>query len=121
MDNDILITHEKHNAYTRCVVKGAALTSSYKTLQDSIDKVIGEKVDSKKYLVFDFSEASMISSTCINVINSRTERLKNSNWELVIISPPDERGEIFELTGFSVVYPVYNSLEAFIAHKGIEE
>ena len=121
MEDDISITHEKHNEYTRCVVKGAALTSSYKTMQECIDKVIEEKVDSKRYLVFDFSEASMISSTCINVINSRTEQLKKSKWELVVISPPDERGEIFELTGFNVIYPVYNSMEAFIAHKGIKE
>ena len=121
MDNDISITHEKHDAYTRCIVEGSALTSSYKTLQGCIDKIIGEKVDSKKYLVFDFSRASMISSTCINVINSRRKQLESSNWELVIISPADERGEIFELTGFNVIYPVYNSMEAFIVHKEIKE
>lgn len=121
MDNDILITHEKHDAYTRCVVEGAALTSSYKTLQECIDKVISENIDSRKYLVFDFTKASMISSTCINVINSRREQLKETNWELVIISPADERGEIFELTGFSVIYPVYNSMKAFMVHKGIKE
>lgn len=121
MNDEISITFEKHNAYTRCIIEGSALTSSYKKLQDTIDKVIGEKVDSKKYLVFDFSQASMISSTCINVINSRTEQLKNSDWELVVISPADERGEIFELTGFNVIYPVYNSMEAFMAHKEIKE
>lgn len=119
MEQKISITFEREEEYTRYIVRGAALTDSFKALQDAIDKVVKEKVDKKRYLVFDFSEATMISSTCVNVINSRAEKIEESNWEIVVISPADERGDIFKLTGFDIVYPVYTSMKAFFTQKEI--
>lgn len=111
----------EYSRYTQCIVTGIVLTSSFKALQEVIDKVLLQKIEDDKYLVVDFSKTSMISSTCINVINSRKNEIRESKWELVIISPEGEGGDIFHLTGFSRIYPVYKSMETFFKDKNIKE
>ena len=110
-----------YTRYTRCIVTGTVLTSSFRALQEVIDEVLQKKIDTVKYFVFDFSKTSMISSTCINVINSRKDQIKNSKWELVVISPEGEGVDIFHLTGFSRIYPVYDSMGSFLIDKNIKE
>ena len=121
MKDNFSIEIREYSSYTQCMVTGTVLTSSFKALQEVIDEALLQKIENDKYLVFDFSKTSMISSTCINVINSRKSEIKESKWELVIISPEGEGGDIFHLTGFSRIYPVYKSMEAFLKDKNIEE
>ena len=121
MKDQISVEIREYSRYTQCVITGSVLTSSFRKLQDVIDKVLLNKIENDKYFVFDFSKTSMISSTCINVINSRKEQFESSKWELVIVSPDGEIGDIFHLTGFSRIYPVYNSMETFLDDKNIKE
>lgn len=121
MKDEFSVEIREYSSYTQCVITGAVLTSSFKALQETIDKVLLQKIENDKYVVFDFSKTSMISSTCINVINSRKSEIKESKWELVIIPPEGEGGDIFHLTGFSRIYPVYNSMALFLKDKNIKE
>lgn len=121
MKDEFSVEIREYGSYTHCIVTGSVLTSSFKVLQGAIDKVLAQEIDETKYFVFDFTQTSMISSICINIINSRKEQFDNSKWELVIIAPDGERGDLFHLTGFSRIFPVYNSMALFLKDEDIEE
>lgn len=121
MKDEFSVEIREYSRYTQCMVAGIVLTSSFKALQEVIDEALLQKIKNDRYFIFDFSKTSMISSTCINVINSRKNELRESKWELVIISPEGEWGNIFHLTGFSRIYPVYNSMALFLKDKNIKE
>lgn len=117
MDDNISIKIEKDNSYSRCVVNSPVLTSSYKALQNAIDEIIKEKNRSSRCFVVDFYQATMISSAFIDVFNSLKEQIPVNKCDLVIISPKEDIGELFELTGVSRIYPKHESMEEFLPNK----
>lgn len=121
MDDDFSVSVEKHDLYTRCSVHGAVTSSSYKVFHDALEEVLQEKVDTKKYFVIDFSSVTIFSSTCINVIISLNEKIEESNWELISISPQEDARDLLDATGFSRIYPVYETMESFLRDKRIDE
>ena len=114
MGDNFSIKIEKQNTYTRCIVTGWVAVASYKALQDALDAVLDEKIEERKFFIFDLSRVIAVNSICINVIYSRREKIGNSLWDFVIISPEGENGEIFSVTGITLIFPVYASFEAFI-------
>jgi anti-anti-sigma factor len=119
-EDDFSIREVNEELYTCCIVSGSVLSSSFRELQVAIEKILEERVDKRKYIIIDFSGVTMFTSTCINVINSRIEQIKNSMWDLVIISPKQDASNLLEMTGLCKIYPVYPSLETFLKEKGIK-
>lgn len=119
-EDNFLIREIRKEKYTCCVVSGPVLSSSFRELQIAIEKILEERIDKRKYIIIDFSRVKMFTSTCINVINSRIEQIKNSKWDLIIISPKEDASNLLEMTGLSKIYPTYSSMEMFLTEKGID-
>lgn len=100
-----------------CRVFGSVESTSFKTFQDSLYEALKEKNDSKAYFVIDFSEVTMFSSTCINVIISLDEVLEKNRWELIIISPRKDVSDLLDVMGFNRLFQVFNTLESFCKDK----
>ena len=118
--DDCSIRVVREERYTAAVVSGSVLSSSFRELQVAIEKILEERIDNRKFMVIDFSRVTMFTSTCINVINSRVEQIKNSMWGLILIAPKEDGSNLLEMTGLSKLYPVYPSMERFFEETGID-
>jgi len=121
MSDNFFVKIEKHDSYTRCIVSGWVAVASYKTLQDALDTVLDDKIKERKFFVFDLSRVIAVNSICINVIYSRRDKINDSLWDFAIISPGGENGEIFTITGITLIFPVYPSFLAFVADKKLKD
>jgi len=119
MEETFSIKVEENSSYTLCMVYGSVLSSSFKVFQDTLKESLHKKNEVKKYFVVDYSQVTMFTSTCINVIISLNEDIDKGNWELIIISPRLDISDLLDVTGFSRIHPVYNSFHAFLEDKGI--
>ncbi len=119
MDTTFSIKIEKFDQYSLCCVFGSVESTSFKTFQDSLHEALKKKNDSKTYFVIDFSEVTMFSSTCINVIISLNDVLEENRWELIIISPRKDVSDLLEVMGFNRLYQVFGTLESFCMDKNI--
>jgi len=62
-------------------------------------------------LVADFSELNYISSSGLRSVLATAKRLKEKNGKILITSLKDIVKEVFEVSGFITIIPVYDSVE----------
>lgn len=112
------IEHTIQNRYIHCVVTGAVLTTSYKQLYDGLERAL-KKCEGVLYFVVDYSHVTMFTSTCINVLITLQENITANGYELVLISTQNDINDILDITGFTQVYPVYDSMQLFLQEKAL--
>lgn len=64
--------------------------------------------------VVDFSETDFISSSGLRVLLMKAKQIKNRGGRIVLTSMPASIDEVFEVSGFSIIFCVYNMLEEAI-------
>ncbi len=119
METTFSIKIEKKDSYSLCRVFGSVESTSYKSFQESLIEVLKDRNENKTYFVIDFSEVTMFSSTCINVIISVNEILEENQWKLVIISPREDIIDLLDAIGFNHLYQIFSTLESFCDDKNI--
>ncbi|WP_029898506.1 STAS domain-containing protein [Desulfohalovibrio reitneri] len=75
-------------------------------------QLMGMIKDGKTRIVLDFGPLEYISSAGLRVLLKATRELKNSDGKLVICSVKDYIQEVFDLSGFSSVFPMATDTEA---------
>jgi len=61
--------------------------------------------------VVDFSELDYISSSGLRSVLATAKRLKGKNGQILLASLKDVVKEVFEISGFSAIIPIYDSVE----------
>ena len=119
MEEAFSVTTEENKSYTICRVFGSVLSTSFKVFQHTLQEALLKEHEKNAYFVVDFSQVTMFTSTCLNVIISLNDTIMERNWELIIISPSDDVSDLLEVSGFNKIYPVFSSLDIFLKDKGI--
>ena len=73
-------------------------------------------VDGEKGFVLDLGELDYISSAGLRVILATAKRLKEKEGKILLASLQDMVKEVFEISGFSAIIPIYESVESALNH-----
>lgn len=69
----------------------------------------------EKKFIIDFSQLDYISSSGLRVLLMAAKRLRGSGGEIVLSSLKDQIKEIFDIAGFSSIFPIFYSQEEAIS------
>ena len=67
--------------------------------------------EEEKDFVIDFAGLDYISSAGLRVILATTKKLKEKEGKLLLSSLKDIVKEVFEISGFTAIIPIYDSVE----------
>jgi len=87
---------------------------------DAISSPVFEKelsglmTEGGKDFVIDFSQLDYISSAGLRVILATAKKLKEKEGKLFLCSLQEMVREVFEVSGFSAIIPIYESVESAV-------
>ena len=82
-------------------------------LEKELSKLMAQ---GEKDFVIDLGELDYISSAGLRVILATAKRLKGKEGKILLASLQDMVKEVFEISGFSAIIPIYESLESALNH-----
>ncbi len=101
-----------------------ALVISLQGKLDSITSPVLEKdlmelmAGGERFLVLDLGDLDYISSAGLRTILAVTKRLKEKQGRLILASLKSMVREVFEISGFSSIIPIFKSVDAAISSSG---
>ena len=78
----------------------------------TLEELLGE---GEKDFVIDFTSLDYISSAGLRSILAAAKKLKGKQGSLLLSALKDVVKEVFEISGFSSILPIYDSVESAIA------
>ena len=102
---------EKHA--TVVSVKGKLDAVSSPEFEKELSELIGQ---GEKDFIIDLGELAYLSSAGLRVILATVKRLKEKEGKLFLCALKDLVKEVFEISGFGAIIPVYDSVESALAH-----
>ena len=105
-------TRKQENA-TVVKVTGKMDAVSSPELEKELVQLMAE---GEKNFVVDLAELDYISSAGLRVILATAKRLKDKEGKILLASLQDMVKEVFEISGFSAIIPIYESVEFALAH-----
>ena len=97
------ITEERNNNLVTLKIEGRLDTTTAPTLE----KIIGEIIDSVTELILDMNQLTYVSSAGLRVLLS-TQKQMNKIGTMKLIGVCEEVMEVFEMTGFSDILNIEN-------------
>ena len=97
------ITEERNNNSVTLKIEGRLDTTTAPTLE----KTIGEIIDSVTELILDMNQLTYVSSAGLRVLLS-TQKQMNKIGTMKLIGVCEEVMEVFEMTGFSDILNIEN-------------
>ncbi|MEW6669162.1 MAG: STAS domain-containing protein [Thermodesulfobacteriota bacterium] len=101
-----------------------ALVISVKGRLDAVTSPVLEKdltelmAGGEKFLVVDLGDLDYISSAGLRTILASTKKLKEKQGKLLLASLKSVVKEVFEISGFSSIIPIYESVDSALSHLG---
>jgi len=105
-------TRKEENA-TVVSVTGKMDAVSSPELEKELSQLMAE---GEKDFVIDLGELDYISSAGLRVILATAKRLKEKEGKILLASLQDMVKEVFEISGFSAIIPIYESVESALNH-----
>jgi anti-anti-sigma factor len=105
-------TRKQENA-TVVSVTGKMDAVSSPELEKELSQLMAE---GEKDFVIDLGELDYISSAGLRVILATAKRLKEKEGKILLASLQDMVKEVFEISGFSAIIPIYESVESALNH-----
>ncbi len=100
---------EKDNGTVSVLELGGRLDSNTsKILEDKVMELLGQ---GKKQILMDFKEVDYINSTGLRVLLLALQQLKKIQGKLVLSSIKDYMKEVFEISGYTEIFPIYATQE----------
>lgn len=96
-------------------VTGRLDASSCGGLESTLSHLVG---DGEKNIIVDMTGLDYISSSGLRVLLATYKQLKKVDGNLSIAGPRSFVREIFEISGFLQIFPVYDSVEDALHHQG---
>ena len=80
------------------------------------EKKLGDWMDEgETNFIIDFGGLDYISSSGLRSILSTSKKLKEKDGQILLSSLKDSVKEVFDISGFSSIIPIYESVEAALA------
>jgi anti-anti-sigma factor len=98
------MTGQKKGAVMLLALKGRLDASSAPGLEEKLLALID---GGETKFVFNFLQLDYISSAGLRVLLMAAKRLKAANGKIVLTSLKDQIREVFEIAGFSAIFPMY--------------
>lgn len=101
-----------------------ALVVSLKGRLDAVTSPVLEKdltelmAGAENTLVVDLGDLDYISSAGLRVLLATTKKLKGKQGKLLLASLKNVVKEVFEISGFSAIIPIYDSVDAALSSLG---
>jgi anti-anti-sigma factor len=101
-----------------------AMVISVKGRLDAVTSPVLEKdltelmAGGEKFLVVDLGDLDYISSAGLRTILASTKRLKEKQGKLLLASLQSVVKEVFEISGFSSIIPIYESVDSALSSLG---
>jgi len=102
------IKENKKDAVVLLELKGRLDASTSPKFQKKILSVIE---GGEKNLVIDFSDLDYISSAGLRVLLLGAKKLQSVDGKIVLACLADHVKEVFDIAGFSVIFPFYDATE----------
>jgi len=102
------ITEEKKNNTVILGLKGNLNVITANCLEEKFATLIDK---GERQLVVDFSQLDYISSAGLRVFLIAAKRLKNVEGKIALSSLKPQIREVFDISGFSSIFPLFNSRE----------
>jgi anti-anti-sigma factor len=103
------IKKRKEKTATVVSVKGRLDAVSSPGFEKELAALIAE---GERFLVVDFAEVDYISSAGLRSILATTKKLKEKEGKLFLAALKDVVKEVFEISGFASIIPIYESVES---------
>ncbi len=107
--------------------EGSSIVISIKGRMDAVcapdlEKILDEKIaENELYFVFDFSDLEYISSAGLQCILAAAKNLEGRQGGIALTSLRGTVKEVFEISGFDTLFPIYASVtEAVSRQQGRE-
>ncbi|MEA4858211.1 MAG: STAS domain-containing protein [Solidesulfovibrio sp.] len=105
---------EKENGEVTVLELGGRLDSNTsKVLEDKVMEILGQ---GRKKLLMDFKDVDYINSTGLRVLLLALQQLKKSQGKLVLSTIKDYMKEVFEISGYTEIFPIYATQEEALGH-----
>jgi anti-anti-sigma factor len=102
------ITEEKHGDVMLLGIKGRLDASTASRLEE---KLLASIDRGERRLVLDCSQLAYISSAGLRVLLVAVKRLSSSNGKIVLYALKDQIKEVFDIAGFSPLFPSFATQE----------
>lgn len=104
---------ERDNGGVTVIELGGRLDSNTsKVLEDKIMEVLGQ---GKTKVLMDFKDVDYINSTGLRVLLLALQQLKKVQGKLVLSSIKDYMKEVFEISGYTEIFPIFATEEEALA------
>lgn len=105
---------EKENGEVTVLELGGRLDSNTsKVLEDKVMDILGQ---GKKKVLMDFQDVDYINSTGLRVLLLALQQLKKISGQLVLCNIKDYMKEVFEISGYTEIFPIYPRQEEALTH-----
>jgi anti-anti-sigma factor len=106
------ITHKEESDILSIAIKGRLDGLDVSNAERSINELLERSSDR---LLFDFSELEYLSSGGLRVILSAAKEIKRRKGRIVLCAMQGYVKEIFEISGFTSLIPIKDTVESGIA------
>ena len=104
---------ERDNGGVTVIELGGRLDSNTsKVLEDKIMEILGQ---GKTKVLMDFKDVDYINSTGLRVLLLALQQLKKVQGKLVLSSIKDYMKEVFEISGYTEIFPIFATEEEALA------
>jgi anti-anti-sigma factor len=110
---EIVMTKEKN--VTVISLKGRLDAVTSPVLEKDLTELLAGE---EKTLVVDMGDLDYISSAGLRVLLAATKRLKGKQGKLFLASLKNVVKEVFDISGFSSIIPIYESVDAALSSLG---
>ena len=105
------ITEDKKNTIVILGLKGNLNVITANLLEEKFTALIDK---GERQLLVDFSQLDYISSAGLRVFLIAAKKLKGIQGKIVLSSLKPQIKEVFDISGFSSIFPMFNSREEAI-------
>ncbi|RJR45425.1 MAG: anti-sigma factor antagonist [Desulfobacteraceae bacterium] len=109
------IVTKKEKGAVVVLLNGKLDAGSSPELEKEIDKIAAE---GEKHLILDLAQLSYISSAGLRVILAGSKKLKNKQGSLYVSALGSMVREVFEVSGFSSIIPIFPSSDEALKKIG---
>ncbi len=88
-------------------------SNTSKVLEDKVMEILGQ---GRKKVLMDFKDVDYINSTGLRVLLLALQQLKKIQGTLVLSTIKDYMKEVFEISGYTEIFPIYATQEEALAH-----
>jgi len=103
------ITEQKRGTVVLLTLTGRLDASTSGRLEE---KLVGLIEGGERSFVLDFLNLDYISSAGLRVLLMAAKKLKGMNGRIVLSSLKDHIREVFDIAGFSAIFPIYDQQDA---------